>query len=247
MFTYGPRSDLATNLRCDPAAVGADFVGIRRGGDITYHGPGQLVGYPIVSIANGFGAAAHVRNVEQLVIDALATFGVTAGRLDRVPRRVGRPGRAEPAQDLRHRGAPQAGPHDARLRPQRDDRPDVHARAHRGVRHRRPAGDVARRGGRRRDDARGRRRRRPPRRRALGRRPLRAPGRRVAPSRRRPVAVLPGRRPRRAGAPRVAAGRGGGDVGAGDRVTQAGVAAPEGAPRPRGPGAEAARSATSTS
>ena len=72
VFTYGPRSDLATNLRCDPAAVGADFVGIRRGGDITYHGPGQLVGYPIVSIANGFGAAAHVRNVEQLVIDALA-------------------------------------------------------------------------------------------------------------------------------------------------------------------------------
>ena len=85
VFTYGPRSDLATNLRCDPAAVGADFVGIRRGGDITYHGPGQLVGYPIVSIANGFGAAAHVRNVEQLVIDALATFGVTAGRLTEYP------------------------------------------------------------------------------------------------------------------------------------------------------------------
>jgi lipoic acid synthetase len=85
VFTYGPRSDLATNLRCDPAAVGADFVGIRRGGDITYHGPGQLVGYPIVSIANGFGAAAHVRNVEQLVIDALATFGVTAGRLGEHP------------------------------------------------------------------------------------------------------------------------------------------------------------------
>ena len=52
MFTYGPRSDLATNLRCDPAAVGADLVGIRRGGDITYHGPGQLVGYPILSIGN---------------------------------------------------------------------------------------------------------------------------------------------------------------------------------------------------
>ena len=44
VFTYGPRSDLEHNLRCDPAAVGADFVGIRRGGDITYHGPGQLVG-----------------------------------------------------------------------------------------------------------------------------------------------------------------------------------------------------------
>jgi lipoic acid synthetase len=85
VFTYGPRSDLEHNLRCDPAAVGADFVGIRRGGDITYHGPGQLVGYPVLSIANEFGAAAHVRNVEQLVIDALATFGVTAGRLTEYP------------------------------------------------------------------------------------------------------------------------------------------------------------------
>ncbi len=85
VFTYGPRSDLATNLRCEPAAVGADFVGIRRGGDITYHGPGQLVGYPILTIANSLGAAAHVRNVEQLVIDTLATFGVSAGRMTEYP------------------------------------------------------------------------------------------------------------------------------------------------------------------
>src|SRR5215216_5701148 len=85
VFTYGPRSDLATNLRCEPAAVGADLVGIRRGGDITYHGPGQLVGYPIVSLPNSLGAAAHVRNVEQLVIDALAELAVTAGRLEEYP------------------------------------------------------------------------------------------------------------------------------------------------------------------
>jgi lipoic acid synthetase len=85
VFTYGPRADLATNLRCDPAAVGAELVGIRRGGDITYHGPGQLVGYPIVTLPHGFDAAAHVRNVEQLIIDALAAFGVTAGRLREYP------------------------------------------------------------------------------------------------------------------------------------------------------------------
>jgi lipoic acid synthetase len=85
VFTYGPRSDLATNLRCEPAAVGADLVGIRRGGDITYHGPGQLVGYPILTIPNALGAAAHVRNVEQLVIDTLAELGVTAGRLNEYP------------------------------------------------------------------------------------------------------------------------------------------------------------------
>jgi lipoic acid synthetase len=85
VFTYGPRADLAHHLRCEPAAVGAELVGIRRGGDITYHGPGQLVGYPILTISNRLGAAEHVRNVEQLVIDALATFGVAAGRLHEYP------------------------------------------------------------------------------------------------------------------------------------------------------------------
>lgn len=85
VFTYGPRADLATNLRCDPAAVGADFVGIRRGGDITYHGPGQLVGYPILTLANRLGSVGHVRNVEQLLIDTLATFGISAGRLREYP------------------------------------------------------------------------------------------------------------------------------------------------------------------
>ncbi|MDQ3468545.1 MAG: lipoyl synthase [Actinomycetota bacterium] len=85
VFTYGPRSDLATNLRCDPAAVHADLVGVRRGGDITYHGPGQLVGYPIVEVRNRLAANEHVRNVEQLVIDALATFGVLAGRVREHP------------------------------------------------------------------------------------------------------------------------------------------------------------------
>ena len=85
VFTYGPRSDLEHNLRCDPATVGADLVGIRRGGDITYHGPVQLVGYPIVQLGNRLGAAEHVRNVEQLVIDALAAFGVSAGRLAEHP------------------------------------------------------------------------------------------------------------------------------------------------------------------
>ncbi len=85
VFTYGPRADLATNLRCDPAAVGADLVGVQRGGDITYHGPGQLVGYPIVDVPDRIGAAEHVRNVEQLVIDTLAELGISAGRLTEHP------------------------------------------------------------------------------------------------------------------------------------------------------------------
>ena len=82
VFTYGPRADLATNLKCDPSTVGADFVEVKRGGDITYHGPGQLVGYPILSIDNRIGASDHVCNIEGLVIDALTELGVVgAGRL----------------------------------------------------------------------------------------------------------------------------------------------------------------------
>ncbi|MFM8002687.1 MAG: lipoyl protein ligase domain-containing protein, partial [Actinomycetota bacterium] len=46
VFTYGPSADLEKNLKCDPAAVGAELVKVNRGGDITYHGPGQLVVYP---------------------------------------------------------------------------------------------------------------------------------------------------------------------------------------------------------
>lgn len=82
VFTYGPHADLGANLRCDPVAVGADFVAVKRGGDITYHGPGQLVGYPIVSLPNAKGSLEHVRAVEQLLIDALAELGLPgAGRL----------------------------------------------------------------------------------------------------------------------------------------------------------------------
>lgn len=82
VFTHGKRADLAANLRCDPAAVGAELVPVNRGGDITYHGPGQLVGYPIVNV-DRLAAAAHVRDVEALVIDALSELGLpTAGRLD---------------------------------------------------------------------------------------------------------------------------------------------------------------------
>lgn len=59
---------------------------VDRGGDITYHGPGQLVGYPIMQLPAGTGAiradvVAYVRNLEQVLIDALSTFGIHAERL----------------------------------------------------------------------------------------------------------------------------------------------------------------------
>jgi len=81
VFTHGPRADLERNLKCVPTEVGADFVEVKRGGDVTYHGPGQLVGYPILSLDNRIGAQQHVCGVEQLVIDALGELGVpNAGR-----------------------------------------------------------------------------------------------------------------------------------------------------------------------
>jgi lipoyl synthase len=83
VFTYGPSADLKKNLRCDPAAVGADFVSVKRGGDITYHGPGQLVGYPLVNLASKHGndgpadTVAYVCSVEQVIIDSLHEIGLT--------------------------------------------------------------------------------------------------------------------------------------------------------------------------
>jgi lipoic acid synthetase len=87
VFTHGPRADLATNVHVDPATVGAELVAVNRGGDVTYHGPGQLVGYPIVSYPGGrYASGRHVRNVEQLVIDTLTDLGVEdAGRLPDYP------------------------------------------------------------------------------------------------------------------------------------------------------------------
>jgi len=83
VFTHGKRANLADNLRCEPAVVGAELVSVKRGGDITYHGPGQLVGYPVVNVDNRLGASDHVCNVEGLVIDALAELGLAnAGRLE---------------------------------------------------------------------------------------------------------------------------------------------------------------------
>jgi lipoic acid synthetase len=83
VFTYGRTADLTTNLKCEPAAVGAELIAAKRGGDITYHGPGQLVGYPILNVDNSLGATGHVCGVEGLIIDVLTELGVpNASRLD---------------------------------------------------------------------------------------------------------------------------------------------------------------------
>jgi lipoate-protein ligase B len=57
-----------------------------RGGDVTYHGPGQLILYPIMNLhAYGKDVHAHARRLEQVLIDTLASFGVDAGRRTEYP------------------------------------------------------------------------------------------------------------------------------------------------------------------
>ena len=88
VYTLGVRADPA-HLLVDPAAVGADVARADRGGDVTYHGPGQLVGYPIITVARPPAlpdTPAYVHAVEQLLIDALDDLGLPgASRLAGYP------------------------------------------------------------------------------------------------------------------------------------------------------------------
>ncbi|GAB3798781.1 lipoyl(octanoyl) transferase LipB [Spirosoma humi] len=63
--------------------LGATFFKIRRGGDITYHGPGQLVGYPILDLDNFFtDIHRYMRLLEESIILTLADYGLQAGRIE---------------------------------------------------------------------------------------------------------------------------------------------------------------------
>jgi lipoyl(octanoyl) transferase len=53
-----------------------------RGGQITYHGPGQLVGYPVVNLREWGGPVQYVRTLEQIIIKSLADFGIEAGLVE---------------------------------------------------------------------------------------------------------------------------------------------------------------------
>jgi lipoyl synthase len=86
VYTYGTRAT-PEHVLAPPASVGADLVHSDRGGDVTYHGPGQLVGYPIVTLPEGRAGmrdvVAYVRALEDVLIATLADFGIAAGRIDR--------------------------------------------------------------------------------------------------------------------------------------------------------------------
>lgn len=77
VFTAGKRTEPA-----DRPIDGTPVVDVDRGGKITWHGPGQLVGYPIIRLTDPVDVVAYVRRVEQLLIDVCAEFGVATGRVE---------------------------------------------------------------------------------------------------------------------------------------------------------------------
>jgi lipoyl(octanoyl) transferase len=89
VYTLGRRARPEHLLagRADLARRGAGVVEVDRGGDVTFHGPGQLVGYPILDLrARRLLPADYVRDLEQTLIEALAVFGISGERVH------GRPG-----------------------------------------------------------------------------------------------------------------------------------------------------------
>ncbi|HEX5040968.1 MAG TPA: lipoyl(octanoyl) transferase LipB [Candidatus Limnocylindria bacterium] len=87
VYTIG-RGGNEANLLATPdrlREIGAELIRIDRGGDITFHGPGQIVAYPIVELRDPLDLRRYVRSLEAAVIATAAAFGVTAGRLERNP------------------------------------------------------------------------------------------------------------------------------------------------------------------
>lgn len=76
VYTAGKRTDTA-ELPFD----GADYVETDRGGKITWHGPGQLIGYPIMKLPTPIDVVGYVRYLELAIIDALREFGVEGERV----------------------------------------------------------------------------------------------------------------------------------------------------------------------
>ncbi|MGA4686685.1 lipoyl(octanoyl) transferase LipB [Micromonospora sp. AB353] len=77
VYTAGKRTE-----PWDRPMDGTPVVDVDRGGKITWHGPGQLVGYPIVRLPDPVDVVAYVRRTEQLLINVCAEFGLSAGRVE---------------------------------------------------------------------------------------------------------------------------------------------------------------------
>jgi lipoyl(octanoyl) transferase len=84
VYTIGRGGD-PSNLIASPERLrelGATFIRVDRGGDITFHGPGQLVAYPIVELRDPLDLRRYVRTLEAAIIATAARFGVQAERID---------------------------------------------------------------------------------------------------------------------------------------------------------------------
>jgi lipoyl(octanoyl) transferase len=84
VFTLGKSGDEANLLvgKEELASIQATYYHINRGGDITYHGPGQIVGYPVLDLENFFtDIHRYMRLMEEAVIQTLSRYGVSAGRI----------------------------------------------------------------------------------------------------------------------------------------------------------------------
>lgn len=85
VFTLGKSGDLSNVLISeeDLARQGIDFFKINRGGDITFHGPAQLVGYPILDLENFYtDIGKYLRNIEEVIILTLQDYGLKGERSD---------------------------------------------------------------------------------------------------------------------------------------------------------------------
>jgi lipoyl(octanoyl) transferase len=78
VYTAGKRTN-----SWDRPVDGTPVVNVDRGGRITWHGPGQIVGYPIVRLPDPVDVVAYVRRVERMLMDVCADFGVTTVRVAR--------------------------------------------------------------------------------------------------------------------------------------------------------------------
>ena len=117
---------------------GTPVVDVDRGGKITWHGPGQLTGYPILPLPAGVGVVDPIRRFEDAIIDLLSSYGLEGQRVTGVAARF-----QEPAgtQDLRHRNQGCQTDHPARFRPQRAPEPGS-VRKHCSLRHQRCRSDL---------------------------------------------------------------------------------------------------------
>lgn len=85
VYTLGKSGDKAHLLKglAELAEIDAEFIEIDRGGDITYHGPGQIVGYPIFDLGRHFtDIHKYLRYLEEVIIRTCGDYGIEAGRIE---------------------------------------------------------------------------------------------------------------------------------------------------------------------